>query len=531
MSDRPEDLAVENAALRRQLTELRVELAQRSAAEEKFRRVFRNGLEAFYLTRFVDGRIVDCSEVLLSTFGYAREEVMGRTPFELNLFVEPTDRQHILDRLAERKSFRDLELPGRRKNGERFPAAVSASTLEIAGVPHILGIVRDITQRKQAEQALRDEQAFVQALFDAAPFLLYVCDTEGRILRWNDEFHKLGYSTEELAGMGMLDWFPRGPDRAAIASAFREVLEKGRTAIEAAAPLKNGGLRPYHFFAVTFQRAGKTYVCGIGVELTEVKRREAELHASNAKLVELDRRKDEFLAMLSHELRTPLAPISNSLYILARVAPGGEQARRALTILERQVRHLTRLVDDLLDVARITRGKIRLERARIDLNEVALQTVEDLRSVFDAAGVELNVLAAPAEVWVDGDTTRLSQAVGNLLQNAAKFTPKGGKTTLSVEADLARSQAVLTVLDTGIGLTAEMLPRLFGVFAQADTSLDRSRGGLGLGLALAKGLIEMHGGSISAASEGEGKGAAFTLFLPLAPAGGEPTVGVSSALQ
>jgi two-component system CheB/CheR fusion protein len=176
---------------------------------------------------------------------------------------------------------------------------------------------------------------------------------------------------------------------------------------------------------------------------------------------------------------------------------------------------MTWLIDDLLDVTRIAHGKIELQRERLDLNQLAHRAVEDHRAVFARGGVRLELLPAPAEVWVDGDRVRLAQIISNLLQNAAKFTPHGGKTTVSVESSPSRDQAILTVRDTGSGIQPEMLPRLFQAFSQADATLDRSKGGLGLGLALVKGLVEMHGGSVSAASDGRGKGAAFTIAIPL----------------
>jgi CheY-like chemotaxis protein/two-component sensor histidine kinase len=176
---------------------------------------------------------------------------------------------------------------------------------------------------------------------------------------------------------------------------------------------------------------------------------------------------------------------------------------------------MTWLIDDLLDVTRIAHGKIQLHRERLDLDELALSTVDDHRAVFARSGVRLDVLPAAAEVWVDGDRVRLAQVISNLLQNAVKFTSHGGSTTVSLRADSARGRAILTVRDTGAGIEPEMLPRLFQAFAQADATLDRSKGGLGLGLALVKGLVEMHGGSVSAASDGPGAGAAFTITLPL----------------
>jgi two-component system, chemotaxis family, CheB/CheR fusion protein len=234
-------------------------------------------------------------------------------------------------------------------------------------------------------------------------------------------------------------------------------------------------------------------------------------------LEEADRRKDEFLAMLSHELRNPLAPIRNSLYILDRAAPGGEQARRAQSVIDRQVVHMTRLVDDLLDVTRISRGKIQLQREPVDLVEVVRRAVEDQRAAFTASDLDLVVTLPERPVRVNADRTRITQAVGNVLQNAWKFTPPGGKVTISVAANESLGQAVARVADTGIGIAPEMLPRVFEPFTQADTSLDRSKGGLGLGLTVAKGVVEMHGGTVGVKSEGLGKGAEFTLRLPLLP--------------
>jgi len=249
----------------------------------------------------------------------------------------------------------------------------------------------------------------------------------------------------------------------------------------------------------------------------ESRRAEAEraLRESERHLREVDRSKNEFLAVLSHELRNPLAPIKNSLYVLGRSAPGSAQAMRALAVLDRQVSQLVRLVDDLLDVTRITRNKIQLKREWLELNELVRRTVEDQRSVFDGVGVHLEAELAPANVVVLADRERLSQVVANLLQNAAKFTTRGGSVRVTVTADASAGRAILRVADTGVGMEPETLARLFQPFVQAEQTLDRSRGGLGLGLALVKGLVQLHGGEVSAQSEGLGKGAVFTVHLPL----------------
>lgn len=230
-------------------------------------------------------------------------------------------------------------------------------------------------------------------------------------------------------------------------------------------------------------------------------------------LREADRHKDDFLAMLSHELRNPLAPIRNSLYLLDRVEPGSRPARMAKDVIERQVGHLTRIVDDLLDVTRIARGKIKLRRERLELGELVRRTVEDHRPVFAARDVQLWATICEEPMWLTADPTRIAQIVGNLLGNAAKFTPAGGHVELALGRD--GSTALLRIQDDGIGIEPRRIGRLFRPFYQAPQSLDRSQGGLGLGLALVKGLTLLHDGTVEAASAGQGLGAEFTVRLPL----------------
>jgi PAS domain S-box-containing protein len=234
-------------------------------------------------------------------------------------------------------------------------------------------------------------------------------------------------------------------------------------------------------------------------------------------LQEASRHKDEFLAMLAHELRNPLAPVLNGLHVL-RLSEGDRQAvEQARGMMERQVQHLSRIVDDLLEVSRFTRGKLTLRPERLDLARLVRVTAEDHRHVFERAGLGLDLGVPELPVWVHGDPTRLAQVLSNLLQNAAKFTGRGGRVAVRVGTDEARRQAVLAVRDTGAGIDPDLLPRLFAPFAQADRSLERVKGGLGLGLALVKGLVDLHGGEAHAASEGPGRGAEFTVRLPRQP--------------
>ncbi|HYG62802.1 MAG TPA: ATP-binding protein, partial [Thermoanaerobaculia bacterium] len=251
-----------------------------------------------------------------------------------------------------------------------------------------------------------------------------------------------------------------------------------------------------------------------------------ELQQAEEALKEADRRKDEFLAMLGHELRNPLAPIRNAVFVMRQLGSGVPEIERGRDMIDRQVSHLARLVDDLLDVSRISRGKILLRQEALDLVALARTAAEDHRSDLEAAGLHLSVRLPEGPVWVQGDPTRLSQVLGNLLHNAGKFTDAGGRVELEMVADPAAAFVGITLRDTGIGMEPRMVERLFQAFSQADHSLDRSRGGLGLGLALVKGLVDLHGGEVHAASDGLGRGSVFTLRLPrreaAEPAGSRP---------
>jgi CheY-like chemotaxis protein len=256
---------------------------------------------------------------------------------------------------------------------------------------------------------------------------------------------------------------------------------------------------------------------GVVQDLTDRKRLEEQLREHARQLAEANRHKDEFLAMLAHELRNPLAPLRNGLEIVKSARGAPERIDRARAMMERQVVHMARILDDLLDVSRLSHWQMALRTERLDLARLVRLTVEDYHTALADAGLSCEVDVPEVPVWVEGDATRLVQVVGNLLHNAVKFTPKGGAVSVRLVGDGDRAEAVLTVRDTGIGIEEEMLPQLFEPFAQADRTLDRSKGGLGLGLTLVKGLVELHGGEVHAASAGPGCGAELVVRMPLQP--------------
>jgi len=266
-------------------------------------------------------------------------------------------------------------------------------------------------------------------------------------------------------------------------------------------------------------RAGKTTDDEIGIladaingMLADLEREMAERHAAEDALRTADRRKDEFLATLAHELRNPLAPIRNALYILRMEGADAQSLAEARAIIDRQVLQMVRLVDDLLEVSRITTGKLRLRRERVELRKVASAALEAIEPIIRDRGHRLEVTLPPPGLTIDADPTRLSQVFLNLLNNAAKFTEPGGRIEFSLE--VRNGEMIARVRDDGVGIAPDMIEPIFEMFAQADRSLERTTMGLGVGLSLSRRLMELHGGTIEAKSAGPNRGAEFTVRMP-----------------
>jgi len=384
----------------------------------------------------------------------------------------------------------------------------------------VLGLVDEITDRKRAEDALKRSEAILAHAGEMAHLGAWWIDIgngdqlDRNPLHWSDEVYRIfGYAPGEVAVTNELFFahvppedHPRIREAVKAARANRQPYHLEHRVIR-----KDGTERVVLEHAeVVFDESGRSIrIVGAVLDITDRKRVEEALR-------EADRRKNEFLGVLSHELRNPLAPVRNALWLLDHSDSAGVPAARAKEIINRQVAHLSRIVDDLLDVTRISRGKIHLQKARIDVIELVRRTIEDHRTLFSTREMALTARLPQLPVWIDADPTRVSQAVGNLLQNAAKFTDSGGHVQVTADRD-AHGMALVAVRDDGVGIGPAILGRIFEPFTQADESLHRTRGGLGLGLSLVKGLVELHGGSVEARSDGPGRGAEFVLRLPLAP--------------
>lgn len=374
--------------------------------------------------------------------------------------------------------------------------------------------------KHRLEQELRDSREWLNTTLRSIGDAVIATDPEGHVLLMNPIAESLtGWSEIEAQGRPLVDVFhilnehSRRPVENPVDRVLREGIIVG-LANHTLLVARDGAERPVDDSAAPIRDRNGKILGAVLVfrDVTDRRRIECELQEHAQQLEEAHRRKDEFLAMLAHELRNPLAPISTGLELLSRES--GEE--EIVATMKSQVAHLVRLVGDLLDVSRITRGEIQLHKQRVELAVVIGRAVEMARPLIDQGGHDLSVSLPDEPVQIEADQVRLTQALANLLNNAAKYSPPHSQIRLAAERDT--DTAIIRVRDEGIGIAPEWLPRIFQLFAQADQSLERSQGGLGIGLTLVENLIKMHAGSITARSEGLGRGSEFAVTLPILPA-------------
>jgi PAS domain S-box-containing protein len=451
----------------------------------------------------VDGRILEANAAATAAYGYGREELLGMGIRDLRA---PGTLEMVAGQMADADDKGVLfETLHRRRDGRTFPVEVSSQGATVGGERALVSVIRDITERKAAERVLRDSEALYRSLFTLAPGGVIMTDEGGRILAFNDRAAaQLGYDREEFARLSLADIEAGDAPDEAEGRTLR-ALAGGVEHFEARHRTRQGELRDVLVRSRTLEVEGQRRILWVLADITEQKETERRLRES-------DQQKAGFLAVLSHELRNPLGPMRTSLQVLEEAVPESERAARAREVIRRQTDHLAHLVDDLLDATRVSQGKVVLQRDRLDLGEVVRRTCHDHRLLFEERHVELRTELPGAPLWVDGDPTRLAQLVGNLLQNAAKFTGPAGCAVVGVSG--ADGSARLRVRDDGRGIEAGLLGRLFEPFVQGERG---AMGGLGLGLALVKSVAELHGGTVRAESDGPGRGSEFVVSLPLAP--------------
>jgi PAS domain S-box-containing protein len=391
-----------------------------------------------------------------------------------------------------------------------------------------IGSSFDITDVKRAEEALRRSQAWFEQLANAVPTIVWVTEPDGRCTFLSRRWYEFtGQTQEQALDSGWLGAV-HPEDRPTAQARFRVALER-REAFELDYRLRraDGGWRWCIDMGVPRIGEDGAFLGHVGNVIDITERKLAEL--TNADLTRalqgVDQRKNEFLATLAHELRNPLAPLRTGLYIVRR-APGSEAAGKALQMMERQVEHMVRLIDDLMDVSRIARQRLELRRKRLDLRTVVDSAAEAQAGAFEARGQTLSVSLPPQPLWAEADDVRIAQVVSNLLTNASKYSSPGSEVQLSLQR--AAGSALIEVKDEGIGIAPQHLEAVFDMFASLDQQDGRVQSGLGIGLALTRRLVEMHGGRVWAESAGQGQGSSFFVELLLAqaePSDGAPRTG------
>ncbi|MCL7421260.1 MAG: PAS domain S-box protein [Methylobacter sp.] len=450
------------------------------------------------LETITDGVLVVDSGGVVLYANHAAETLLARKPIvgqSLAIPVNPNKNSH-----------QDINLI--RPDGLAW-AEMRSAPVEWDGQPGYVIALRDITERKHMEM---ERQKFV-SLADNSMEFISMCDMNFNSFYINEAGMRLiGLDSVEQCGRTPIEefFFPED-QRFIINEFFPRVLRDGHADVEIRFRHFKTGAAIWMIYNVFFIKDST----GEPVGIATVSRDISERKQAEAAMCEADRRKDEFLAMLAHELRNPLAPISNAVHIMKHFSLDKKRLAWCHDVIGRQVEHLVRLVDDLLDVSRISRGKIELKRELLEISTIVQRAVETSQPLMEAHRHEFSVHLPPEPVIVEGDLVRLSQVVSNLINNAAKYTDEEGRIRLTVER--GDNEIFIRVRDNGRGIDPSALPGLFQLFYQVDRTIDRSEGGLGIGLALVKSLVTMHGGEVWAISEGRGKGSEFVVRLPCLP--------------
>ncbi|MDB5957000.1 PAS domain S-box protein [Ramlibacter sp.] len=474
-----------------------------------------------------DGSIAGVNSACCALLEYQAGELVGMPVSEI---THPDDRARDATALAAllrgQPGSYAMEKRHLTRGGRELWVSVSASALrDDDGQPRFaVTLLRAIDDFKRMEQSLheareqqhrvetelRRSEARATALFNQGAAGVALADAHGVVLAVNDRFCAiLGRPREQLLGARMSD-LTHPEDRPTSRSRAHELRAGGENFALEKRYLRGDGTPVWAHVAVSLVRpegeTGESNVLALVFDITLRKAAEEELRAA-------DRRKDDFLAMLAHELRNPLAPIGNAAQLLRVAGDDPLRVAKCSEIIGRQVRHMTDLVDELLDVSRVTRGVVELEMAPVDLQAVVGDAIEQARPLLEARRHSLVTRLSVARAHVMGDRTRLVQVLSNLLTNAAKYTPTEGRIALTLA--VREQQAVIEISDNGSGIDAAFLPHVFELFSQGERSRDRAQGGLGLGLALVRSLVTLHGGAVTAASRGLAMGSTFTLTLPL----------------
>ncbi|MGE5301983.1 MAG: PAS domain-containing protein [Alphaproteobacteria bacterium] len=470
-------------------------------------------IPAIVFMKDVEGRYLVINRWYANLLKLSEQDVRGKTPHEI---LPPDVADQFIaahQRVVQTQTVQTFEQHISSDDNRITVLSTQFPILDRSGQMIAMGGVSiDITDRKNAEQALRQSERRFRAIFDGAYEFVGLLDIGGTLVEINQTaLDFIGARAADVVGRPFWEtpwWSTAAEQRERLKAAIAEAREGKFVRFEAEHRGKDGSAE-----IVDFSVRPMTDETGRVVMLIPEGRRITEQKQAEAALREADRRKDEFIAMLAHELRNPLAPIRNVINLLQRRRSLDPQVQRGGAIIARQLDYLTRLINDLLDVSRISRDKLELRTERVDLVEIIKAAVEDSRPFIDQHGHELTLAFPEKAIYLNADSVRLAQVFTNLLDNAAKYTHRQGHLALSVR--LEGSTVVVRVTDDGIGIAPEKLPHLFDMFYQADRSYEQSQGGLGIGLTLVRRLVDLHGGAVEAHSSGRDQGSEFVVRLPI----------------
>jgi PAS domain S-box-containing protein len=516
-SSAPQDNTVSVPAvpqLARRVAELEQEVAHLRAREQVWLRreqelgdFVENAVVGLHMVG-ADGTILWANAADHELLGYAADEYIGHNIAEFH-----ADRETlclILEQLTAGTALHDQPAMLKCKDGTVRHVLISSNAhFEDGRFLNTRCVTRDVTAQRLAEAALREARMHLAAIVESSDDAIIALDMQGRVNSWNPGAARMyGYERDEIVGREITLLIP--PELHFEETEIFEKVRSGRPVQHyETVRLRKDGTRIEVSLSVSAVRDAQGRMLGVSKvarDITERKRAERE-RAEEA------RRKDEFLAILAHELRNPLAPIRYALNISRQASASSDQRQHADEVIARQIEQMSRLLDDLLDVSRIARGQVALRRKWVDVTSVVGAAIDTARPLIDAKGHRLSIDLPREALRLNADPVRLTQILSNLLTNAAKYTDREGDIHLGVWSE--GGEVVFSVRDNGIGIEPDMAPRLFTLFAQASPALQRSEGGLGVGLALVKGFVEMHGGSVAAVSEGPRQGSEFIVRLPV----------------
>ena len=492
-----------------------IEQAMRES-EEQYRLLFESNPHAMWVYDLETLRFLAVNDAAVEQYGYSQEEFLSLTLAEIR---PPEDVPILQDVLARRSAplARPAKWRHRKKNGDVITVEITAHQLNFSGRRAELVMAIDITERQLAEQALVESEDRYRDLVDNSHELMCTHDLEGRILSVNPWAARvLGYSQNDLIGLHIRDGLvPEYRDQ--FDDYLREIRENAFARGTMRVKTASGETRFWEYYnTLRIQGVQTPIVRGMAHDVTERRQALAREKDARREAESANRLKDEFLSTLSHELRTPLTAIIGWTELLINGDLGADKQLKALQTIARNARFQAQLIDDLLEVSRIITGKLPLNFSPFELRPVIEAVFESIGPTAEAKAVRLELLLEPGDLLIYGDVDRLRQVIWNLLSNAVKFTPRNG--SVQVKLQRSNSHVVIAVSDSGEGIKPDFLSRVFDRFSQADGSTTRAHGGLGLGLAIVRHLVELHGGAVRAESQGEGLGSTFIVSLPLIPA-------------